>query len=154
MSLVHHHQPIPRAAIAAACTFVLVTLAGVSAARLAGMQPEASPVLERAADHVASVKARDLRFIDQPDGSLRIVDAASGGIAHVIEPGSKSGFIRGVMRGMARERKKYGAGQAMPFRLTLWANGQLSLTDPATGRIIELSGFGDTNRTAFMGLLR
>jgi putative photosynthetic complex assembly protein len=154
MSAPHHQEHLPKAAIRAACGLVLLTLAGVGTARLVGMQPQASPVLERAAGHVAAVKTRDLRFFDQPDGSLRIVDATSGGTADVLEPGSTSGFIRGVMRGMARERLKFHAGHEAPFRLTLWANGQLSLADAATGRIIELSGFGDTNRAAFMGLLK
>jgi putative photosynthetic complex assembly protein len=153
MSLIHHHEPIPRAAIVAACSFVLMTLAGVSVARLAGMPPEASPALIRAQDNVAVVSARDLRFVDQPDGSLRVIDAATGQTDVEIAAGSNSGFIRGVMRGMARERMKAGAGHDAPFRLTLWQNGQLTLADPATGRDVELSGFGDTNRAAFMALL-
>jgi putative photosynthetic complex assembly protein len=154
MSAAHHHEPLPKAAVAAACSLALLTLAGVATARLVGMEPQASPVLQRAAAHVAAFKTRDLRFFDQPDGSLRIVDATSGGTADVLEPGSTSGFIRGVMRGMARERMKFHASHETPFRLTLWANGQLSLADAATGRVIELSGFGDTNRAAFIGLLK
>jgi hypothetical protein len=126
MSLVHHHEPIPKAAIVAACSFVLMTLAGVSIARLAGMPPEASPAAIR----------------------------AQGQVAAIIAPGSNSGFIRGVMRGMARERMKANVGHDAPFRVTLWANGQLTLVDPATGRDVELSGFGDTNRAAFMALLK
>lgn len=153
MSAIHHHEPIPRAAIAAACSVALFALAAVTFARVAGMPPIASPVAERAAAHIAAARTRDLRFIDRADGALRIVDAG-GGTETVIEPGSTSGFVRGVMRGMARERMKYGVGREAPFRLTLWANGQLSLEDRATGRIVELSGFGDTNRAAFVALLK
>lgn len=153
MSLVHHHEPIPRAAIIAACSFVLMTLAGVSIARLAGLPPEASPAAIRAQGNVAAVKSRDLQFADQPDGSLRVIDAANGQTAKLIVAGSESGFIRGVMRGMARERLKAGVGHDAPFRLTLWQNGQLTLKDAATDRDVELSGFGDTNRAAFAALL-
>jgi putative photosynthetic complex assembly protein len=154
MTAIHHHEPVPRAAIAAACGLVLVTLAGVTAARLSGMQPAASPVAERAAAHVAAVKSRDLRFFDEPDQSVRIVDAQTGETAGGVAFGTKSGFIRGVMRGLARDRHMRGIGINPPFRLTLWANGQLSLTDSVSKRTIELSGFGDTNRNAFLALLK
>jgi putative photosynthetic complex assembly protein len=59
-----------------------------------------------------------------------------------------------VLRGLARERRQHGIGAEPPFRLTLWANGALSLVDTATGRVIELDGFGQTNRAAFARLLK
>lgn len=151
----HHHQEhIPRFALVIAGALVLTVLASVSIARLTGMPPVASPVAERAAADVKPVRTRDLLFFDQADGGLRIVDARSGGTADLITPGSTSGFIRGVMRGMARERHKFRAPADTPFRLTLWANGQLSLSDTATGRNIELTGFGDTNYATFKALLK
>lgn len=155
MSAAHSHgEKIPRFAVLMAGGLVLTVLTTIGAARLTGTPPSASPVAERAAASVQPVKARDLRFLDQPDGALKIVDAGDGSTADLLTPGSTSGFIRGVMRGMARERHKFGASPDTPFRLTLWANGQLSLNDSATGREIELSGFGDTNRAAFMALLK
>jgi putative photosynthetic complex assembly protein len=42
----------------------------------------------------------------------------------------------------------------VPYKLEAWPNGQLSLTDTGTGRSIELSAFGPTNREAFAGLLK
>ena len=60
----------------------------------------------------------------------------------MIEPGQQTGFIRGVMRGLARERRMRGIGDAPPFNLSLWRDGELSLTDSATGRSIELTAFG------------
>ncbi len=157
MSARHHHihdQPFPRFALIIAGTLVGTVLLATTVARISGMQPTASPVAERTAAHVAAVQSRDLRFFDQSDGSLRIVDAATGSTAGGVAAGSKSGFIRGVMRGLARDRHLRGIGIEPPFRLTLWANGQLSLTDSVSDRTIELSGFGDTNRTAFLELLK
>ena len=84
---------------------------------------------------------------------MRIEDAATGGTAGLVAAGSRSGFIRGVMRGLARDRRMRGIGEAPPFRLTLWRDGELSLLDEATGRAIELSAFGSTNRAAFAALL-
>ena len=157
MSAAHSHindQPFPRFALAIAGALVGTVVLATSIARVTGMQPAASPVAERAAAHVAMVRTRDLRFFDQPDQSLRIVDARTGETAGGVARGSESGFIRGVMRGLARDRHIRGIGRTPPFRLTLWANGQLSLTDTASDRSIELSGFGDTNRAAFLALLK
>jgi putative photosynthetic complex assembly protein len=64
-----------------------------------------------------------------------------------------NGFVRGVMRGMARDRRAHGVGMEPPFALTLWRNGTLSLTDKSTGRAIELGSFGPDNRAAFAALL-
>ena len=157
MSASHRHindEPFPRFALVIAGAFVGTVLLATTVARVTGMQPSASPVAERAAAHVAAVDTRDLRFIDEPDQSLRIVDATTGQTVGGVATGATSGFIRGVMRGLARDRHLRGIGAQPPFRLTLWKNGQLSLTDTATDRSIELSGFGDTNRAAFLALLK
>ena len=47
-----------------------------------------------------------------------------------------------------------GIGNQPPFQLSLWPDGQLSLTDTATGRSIELTAFGSINRAAFLPLLK
>jgi len=92
-----------------------------------------------------------LRFADV-DGAVVVTNAQNG--ATVASFGQEgSGFIRGVMRGLARERRMHGHGPQAPFRLTRYVDGQLSLTDMATGRVIELNGFGHTNVAAFNGLL-
>lgn len=149
-----HETMLPRGALALAAAMVLGALTVTTAARVFGLPPSASPVLLREAGHVAPIETRDLTFTDRPDGSVMIGDADVGGAAGVIAPGSNSGFIRGVMRGMARERHKWGLGASQPFRLTLWRDGELSLADQATGRVIELTAFGATNRAAFASLLR
>jgi putative photosynthetic complex assembly protein len=150
----HHDQPFPKGMLVLAGLLVGSTLLLATTMRLTGTPPQSSPVLERAAANVAMVKARDLSFADQADGSLRIIDASTGQTAGMVEPMSKSGFIRGVMRGLMRDRHMRGVRIEPPFRLTLWANGQISIMDTTSGRITDLSGFGDTNRAAFMELLK
>jgi putative photosynthetic complex assembly protein len=86
------------------------------------------------------------------NGFVRVTDARSGDIVAMFGQ-EGSGFIRGVMRGMARERRMHKLDASRPFRLTLYADTQLALTDMATGRVVELSGFGATNRAAFARLL-
>jgi putative photosynthetic complex assembly protein len=57
------------------------------------------------------------------------------------------------MRGLARERRMHGIDSTPPFDLTLWKDGELSLTDTVTGRSVELNAFGTTNRATFLDLL-
>ena len=148
-----HANMLPRGALALCGAMVGLALAATATVRIAGIAPSASPVLLRAAEHVAPVTSRDLRFVDRADGAVVITDVTNGRPAGLVAPGSTSGFIRGVMRGLARDRHKRGIGDGPPFRLTAWRDGELSLTDLATGRVIELSAFGGTNRAAFAVLL-
>lgn len=150
----HHDQPFPKAVLVFAGALVGGALLLAAAMRLTGTPPQSSPVLARAAAGVVAVKSRDLSFADQADGSLRIVDVSTGGTAGVVEVGSESGFIRGMMRGLMRNRQQRGVDASPPFRLTQWANGQISITDTTSGYVTDLSGFGDTNRAAVEALLK
>jgi putative photosynthetic complex assembly protein len=81
-----------------------------------------------------------------------IADARSGQVVDVIAPGT-NGFLRSVLRGLARERKRQDLGEQLPFRLTRWADNRLLLDDEATGRRIDLGAFGLTNAEAFSRVL-
>jgi putative photosynthetic complex assembly protein len=148
-----HASMMPRGSVPLCLAMVGLTLVAATVVRVGGIAPSASPVLMRAADHVAPVASRDLRFRDRADGAVTIEDVSNGRPAGLVGPGTKSGFIRGVMRGLARDRYKRGIGDGPPFRLTAWRDGELSLTDLATGRTLELTAFGSTNRAAFAALL-
>ncbi len=148
-----HAETLPKGALVIAGALVLFALAATSFVRIAGIAPVASPVALREATHVAPVASRSLRFVDRADGAVVITDVGNGGVAGMVAPGATSGFIRGVMRGLARDRHARGLDSAAPFNLTLWRDGQLSLTDSATGRSVELTAFGATNRAAFTALL-
>lgn len=136
---------VPRSILlGAGCLLLFVTvLTGV--ARYTGI---AGSQIEPA----APVQSIELRFEDQPDGAVAVYAVPEGGTIAVLAPGT-NGFIRGVLRGLARERRQHEIGNEPPFRLTRWENGQLSLEDPTTGRRIELEAFGPTNLDAFARLL-
>lgn len=152
MSVAHRHDDlIPPGAIRLAGLLVAFTLSFVLLVRIGALPASPSASQLRQELHVAVRAERRLRFADE-NGFVRVDDALTGQrVAMIGQEGS--GFIRGVMRGLARERRMYGDGNRTPFRLTLFADGELVLTDEATGRLIELGGFGATNRGAFLKLL-
>ena len=155
MSMAHdHEQTIPRHAVASAAMLVATAMALTLLVRVGVLSREAVPSAERAAAHVAPAVVRNLVFADRGDGAVVVRDIATSETVKVLIDGVPgNGFVRGVMRGMARDRRAHGVGMDVPFNLTLWQNGTLSLTDKATGRAIELGSFGPDNRKAFAALL-
>ena len=148
-----HADMLPRGTLVIAGALVLFAFTATATVRIAGIPPSASPEALRAANNIPMITSRNLRFADRADGAVVIEDTDRRVIAKVIEPGQETGFIRGVMRGLARERRMLGVGPQPPFKLALWGDGQLSLTDSATGRSIELTAFGSANRADFLTLL-
>lgn len=148
-----HHVDVPKGALMMAGLLVVSSIAITATARILQLPPAASPALMRAAEKIAPVASRQLRFTDRADGAVLIEDVGTGKTALLVKRGSNSGFIRGVMRGLARERRMNGIDSKPAFDLTLWKDGELSLTDTVTGRSIELNSFGSTNRATFLDLL-
>ena len=124
---------------------VLATLATVAAVRITGIGAIEVPVAD-AIDRI------ELRFEDRADGSIGILEAGSGRLVDTVAPGT-NGFLRGTMRGLARERKRQGFGPETPFSLVGRADGRLTLEDPTTGRRIDLGSFGPANAAVFARLL-
>lgn len=102
--------------------------------------------------YTTPLQTRALRFTDQPDGAVAVFAASDNQRIAVLEPGH-GGFVRIVMRALAKERLAKGVGSGPAFELTRWDDGRLSITDPETGRRLDLSGFGKTNVDDFAKLL-
>lgn len=105
-----------------------------------------------AMDHGQAIESASLHFVDLDGGLVSVVDANENREITRLQVG-EDGFMRSVMRGLARERKAHGLGPEIPFELTLWEDGLVSLIDPATERRVELSAFGKDNLAAFTRLL-
>jgi putative photosynthetic complex assembly protein len=103
-------------------------------------------------DPSTPVKSMDLRFIDDVDGSVGVINIADGQVVSRIAPGQDN-FVRATMRGLARQRARESKGPDVPFRLTAWQDGRLTLVDLATGRAVELESFGATNEADFARML-
>lgn len=154
MSHAAQHDPtVPRAAIIGAAVILLFTMALTGAVSLGLIPKSADPTLTRAAQNISPVQTRQLRFADRADGAVVVSDANSGETVKVIEFG-QGGFVRATMRRMAKVRAAAGIGAEPPFKLVLWENGALSLTDPETGRDAEIHGFGPDHSKVFAEMLK
>ena len=146
-------EPFPKRALIAAGSLVGVTLLLTGAVSTGLINKNATAPEARTEQHMAKRSSRTLVFSDHPGGVLIIRDAQSKAVVRAIMPGEKSGFIRGVLRSFARERRSKQVGPDAAYQLSLWADYSLSLTDLGTGRIIELGSFGSDNRASFAALL-
>ena len=105
-----------------------------------------------AAKPTSAVESRDLQFADGQGGSVLVYDASNRELIDTIAPGT-NGFVRVVLRGLARERKLGDIGAEPPFRLTRYANGQMMLTDTSSNKQIDLAAFGAANALSFSRLM-
>ena len=155
MSHAHSHEnTVPRPALIASGVMILFALLLTTGVSLGFVERSAVPDVERERAGVLQSRQRELQFIDLADGNVRVLDADAGTTVAIIDMETKSGgFVRGVVRSLARERGLQGISSQQAFSLTLWQNGTLSLSDPLTGQNMELGGFGADNRAIFMKLL-
>lgn len=134
---------LPRGVLLGVAALLTALVIGAGVARYTGTTtdiPVSTPVAER-----------DLRFEDQPDGAIAVIDA--GDERRVTTLTGQNGFLRATLRGLAQQRKRVDTDERTPFRLTAWADGRLTLDDPVTGRHLELEAFGQTNEGVFAQFL-
>jgi putative photosynthetic complex assembly protein len=136
---------VPRLPLLAAGALVVLSLIGVTAARYTGIG--VAQVVDAPA-----VTVREFLFEDRSDGGIDVLDASSRQVVDTVAPGS-NGFLRGTMRGLARERKRQGVSASVPFQLIGRSDGGLTLIDPATQRRVDLGSFGPSNAAVFSQLM-
>lgn len=133
---------IPRPALLAAGLMLASVLA---VTMLAGPMPrDAAPELPLSA---GTPLLRELRFTDGADSSVQVIDGRSGRLVEAVH--GEQGFLRGVLRGLAQERLRRGIGDGPVFQLRASADGRLTLSDPSTGRSVDLESFGRDNAAIF-----
>jgi putative photosynthetic complex assembly protein len=129
----------PKAPLILLGALVLASLLGTAAVRWSGVdirEPDAP-----------AVAVRLLRFEDRPDGSIAVLDGRDGSLVETVQ--GEHGFLRGTLRGLARERRMRGLGPEQPFELIARKDGRLTLLDPATQQRIDLDSFGPTNARVY-----
>jgi putative photosynthetic complex assembly protein len=155
MSAHLHPQTVPRGALLGAAAMILLSFGLAAAARRNHLaHPEAGSA--------PAQQAIEVRFEDRAGGDIAMLDATTGRPLGLV-PAGGDGFVRGVLRSMFRTRKlesralsPRGLSQTdreAGFRLAREADGRLTLSDPRTGRRVDLGSFGPTNAAAFARLL-
>lgn len=140
-TMASQQQTFPRGALLAAALLIAFAIAAALSARLGGIgasRVEMPPVVE----------SRLLRFADGPAGSIHVIAADSGERIGTL-PGGHHGFVKVVLRGLARERSALGVGSQPAFRLGRTGDGSMLIEDTATGRFMMLEAFGAGNARAF-----
>jgi putative photosynthetic complex assembly protein len=138
-------RPFPLLPLVAAGAAIAITITVALVGRVTGVADST--------DRTAPIALLDLRFQDRADGGVDVFDAEDGHTVEVVQPGT-NGFLRATLRGLASQRKRASLDRDVPFRLTAWADGRLTLEDPTDRRLIDLGAFGPTNAAAFAQLLK
>jgi putative photosynthetic complex assembly protein len=138
---------MPRLPLLAAGALVLASLVLTALVRITGT----SAAVELPASSTA-VRELALFFDDTADGRVLVRDARTERVVGTILPG-EGGFVRATMRGLVRERRRRGLGPEAPFLLSARSDGRVVLTDPATGRLLDLGAYGPDNARAFVRFL-
>ena len=154
MSRMTSNQVIPKPLVVGLFLLIAFAVLAVAVSRLtmvssgSGAGSEAGGTEVGVAKGPALVSSRWLKFSDQDDGSVLILDAQSDHTIDSLAPGS-NGFARGLLRGMNRERRRVGVAMIEPYELGVDRTGQLILLDSFTGNRIVMSAFGTTNAAVF-----
>ncbi|MCR9071134.1 MAG: photosynthetic complex assembly protein PuhC [Alphaproteobacteria bacterium] len=141
MTTQHRANDVPKGALIAAGVMIAFSIATAGVTRLAGdytIEPPAAVAAE----------SRDLVFRDAPDRGIAVFDGTTGERIADLAPGTH-GFIRGLLRGLSRDRMVHQVGADVPFTLTRWSDGRYSITDPATGSVLHLAAYGFSNVQEF-----
>jgi putative photosynthetic complex assembly protein len=131
---------------------IAISLALTALVTLGFVPKQSVPSEARAAAGITAAQERSLKFFDEPDGTVRVEDGASREVLARFGEGN-GGFIRATVRSLVHQRRIRGIGAEVPFTLTEWQNGNLTLADPVTGRSVEVSSFGPDNRAVYQQLL-
>lgn len=145
-----HDVKIPLGVLIGIATVLLVTTVAVAVFRMSGQEPTA-----RVPEPEQVIDVRQFRFADSTDGTVEVLEPRDGSpdhVVHVFQPGD-GGFVRGLMRSMARARRANGIGPEEPFVVMQLANGTILLEDPSTGQRIDLQAFGPASIESFRNLL-
>jgi putative photosynthetic complex assembly protein len=132
-----------RMPLMAAGALVVLSVLAVGAVRWSGM-PISTP-------DAPVVAARLLTFEDRNDGGIDVTDVGTHKLVETVT--GQAGFIRGTLRGLARERRRANVGSVEPFVLLAHSDGRLTLIDPSTTRRVDLESFGPTNEAEFVRML-
>ncbi len=138
-------RPFPRGPLFGAIALIGFSIAAVVFGEVTEIGTLRNPT-------TAPLEIRDIVFAEGPGEIVTVTDAHSGAVVRTI-PAGQDNFIRGALRGLNRDRLPRQVTPDTPYRLILWDDGRLTLSDTGTGHRVLLDAFGATNAAAFAKLL-
>jgi len=138
-------QPFPKPVLYGAALLIAFTFGLALFARLTGQRMDWVPD----ADIVAK---REIRFVTTAEGDIAIRDARTGAELGVYAHETNA-FVRSVAHGLDIERHLADPNADAPYRIVRWSDGRVTVTDPVSGRSVELGAFGQTQVQTFSKLL-
>ena len=93
---------------------------------------------------------RPVMFDQAADGSVLAIEPRTGEVLRRWQ--GEQGFVRGVIRTMARARVAHGLPPGGPYQLVGRQGSRLQLADDATDTRIDLESFGPSNWAEFAAL--
>ena len=103
-------QPLPKALLISAAALIAFTVAAAAAVRISGVG--ATPIAITA----VQIESYELTFSHHSDGTVVVNRYPDGQRLDILAPDS-NGFIRGVLRGLSRQRIRHNINLQSPFRL-------------------------------------
>jgi putative photosynthetic complex assembly protein len=98
------------------------------------------------------VQERSIILTGSREMTYTVTDAATGEvIGHSSDP--LDGFLGVIGRVLERDRLVNGVQDNPPVRVVRRDNGHIAIIDDATGKVVELIGYGADNVAAFAKLL-
>jgi putative photosynthetic complex assembly protein len=142
-----HAELIPRGALIAAGALIATTLLAVGGVQIAKRM--APPTAADAGVEV--LQERTLRFESQAGGETVVYDAATDAAIDRLK--ASDGFIRTVLVSFAFDRGKQRLAAEPVYRLVHWADGRVTIEDPATGVRINTGAFSPESKAVFRRFL-
>ena len=136
------NHPLPRPIIVGGSALMVAAVVLCAVAHATGVGVTASPA-------PVAVASRDLVFTETDDGLLRVADAGRDGREVTRFDAGDGGFIRAMVRGLTRNRTRYGEPAVGAFRVSRDAEGGIWLQDLGTHQNVDLRAFGPTQVQAF-----
>lgn len=143
--MAHVTPKVPGPLLAAAGALAVSSLLLTGFARLTDIGVQKLP-------DIVAVERVALNFEDEANGGVAVVDHATGERLYTYAP-ETGGFVRTALRSFAYTRAKAGIGREPPFELARDGEGRIVLSDPSTGKTVDLEAFGDDNEKDFAMLL-
>jgi putative photosynthetic complex assembly protein len=103
-------------------------------------------------DHGQAVATFDVTMVEASNGSVALRSAKDGSVLVGFDEG-RGGFFRGAIRAFALKRRQLDVAPEVPFTVTRWESGHLTLTDTGTGHQIPVDAFGPTVTSMFAPLV-